>query len=51
MMPYMKNKTQSGMKKMTISKKSSQVPGHGTKILGVERMKLFSTDSELAIHY
>ena len=43
------NVTQSGMEKVTSWKKSNQVPGHGKKIIDVERMKLLSTGSELAI--
>ena len=48
-MPYMRNITQSGMKRMTNSKKPNQIPGHGKKIIDVVRMKLLSTDSEPAI--
>ena len=51
MMPYMTNRTQSGMRKMTNSKKSNQILGHGNKIVDVERMKLLPTDSELTVHY
>ena len=51
MMPYMRNGIQSGLRKMTNSRKSNQIPGHGKEIIDVERMKLLSTDSELAIHY
>ena len=40
MMPYMRNGTQSGMRRMTNSKKSNQIDGHGKKIIDVERMKL-----------
>ena len=44
-MPYMRNGTQSGMKRMTNSRKSNQRPGHGKKIIAVEKKKLLSTDS------
>ena len=39
------------MRNMTNSKKSNQISGHGKHIIVVERMKLSSTDSELAIYY
>ena len=42
-MSYMIFGTQSGMK-------SNQISGLGTKTIDVERMKLFSKDSKLAIH-
>ena len=51
MMPYMRNVTQSGMRRMTNSRKSNQIPAHGKKIIDAERMKLLSTDSEPFIHY
>ena len=50
MMQYMKNGTQSGMRRMSNSKKSNQILGHKKKIKDVERMKLLSTDLELVIH-
>ena len=37
---YMKNELHSGMRKMTNLKNSNQVPGLGTKIIDVERMRL-----------
>ena len=37
------------MRKVTNSKKSNQIPGHGKKVTNVERKKLLSTNSELAI--
>ena len=51
MMSYIRNGTQSGMRRMISSKKSNQIPGNGKKILDVERMKPLSTDSEPVIHY
>ena len=47
----MRNGTHILMRIMTNSNKSNQIPGHGNKIVDVERMKLLLTDSELAIHY
>ena len=49
MTPYMKDITQSGMRKMTNINKSSQIPVLGNKVIDAERMKLLG--SELAIHY
>ena len=51
MLPYMRNGTQSGMRRMTSSEKSNQIPGRGRKIIDVERMKLLSKDSEPVIHH
>ena len=34
--------TQTAMRRMANSKKLYQIPGHGKKLLDVERMKLFS---------
>ena len=47
----MRNETQNGIRRMTNSKKSSQIPGHGMKTIDGERMKLLSTDLDQAIHY
>ena len=33
MIPYMRYGTQSGMSRMTNSKKSNQIPGHGKKMI------------------
>ena len=38
----MRNGTKSEMKRMTISKKSNQIPSHGKKIIGVEKIKLIN---------
>ena len=51
MMAYIRNGTQSGNRRMTSSMKSNQIPGHGKKMVDVERMKPLPTDSEPAIHY
>ena len=40
----------SGMRRMTKSQKSNQIPGLGKKMIGVERTKLLSTDSEPFMH-
>ena len=37
------------MRKITNSKKSNHIPGHGKKMVDAERMKLLSTDSEPVI--
>ena len=37
MLPYIRNETQSGMRKTTNSKKSNQTSGHGKKTIDVER--------------
>ena len=42
---------QSGMRRIINSKKSNQIPGHGKKMVDVERMKQLSKDSEPFIHY
>ena len=47
----MKSGPQSEIGKMTNSKKLIQIPGRGNKMIDVEKMKLLSIDSELAIHY
>ena len=51
MMPYIRNKIQSGFKRVTNSKKSSQIPGHGKKTIVEERIKLLSNNLEPVIHY
>ena len=48
MMPYMRNGTHNGMRRMKNSNKSNQIPGHGLKIIDVEKINLLSTDSKLA---
>ena len=40
MIPYMKNGTQSEMRKKTNLKKSNQIPIHENKIIDIDRMKL-----------
>ena len=51
MMLYIRSGTQSGMRRMTNSKKSNQTPGHGKVITNVERIKVLSTESEPIMHY
>ena len=51
MMPYIRNGILIGMGRMTNSKKSNQIPGHGKRMIDVERMELLLTDSEPVIHY
>ena len=46
-MPYKRY----GMRRMEYSKNSNQIPGLGKKMINVERMKLISRDSKLAIQY
>ena len=51
MMPYMKSRTHSGMRKITNSKKLNQIPDHAKKIIEVDRKKLLSAGSKLGIYY
>ena len=44
MMPYMRNGTQSGLRKVTNSKKSNPILGEGNKIIDVEKVKMLSAD-------
>ena len=51
MMPYIRNRVLSGLRRLTNSKISNEIPGHGKKMIDVKRMKLLSTDTEPVIRY